>query len=152
MIVVSDTSPVSNLIQIGLARLLADLFGRVIIPPVVAGELRAEHDSLPAFLEVVEPANAGAVVRLSGLLDAGEAEAIIVAQELHADRLLIGEKAGRQVAQGAGLSIIGLAGILLLAKRRGLLPRVSEPLRQLVAAEFYLDESIQREILHLAGE
>jgi predicted nucleic acid-binding protein len=101
---------------------------------------------------VVQPTDADAVRRLTQLLDSEEAEAIIVAQELQADRLLMDEKAGRQVAQNKGLPIIGLAGVLLLAKRRNLIPRVSEPLRELVEAGFYLDESIQREIRQLAGE
>jgi predicted nucleic acid-binding protein len=75
-----------------------------------------------------------------------------VAGELHADRLLIDEKAGRQVAQEPGLRIIGLAGILLLAKQRDLITPVREPLRQLVAGGFYLDESIQHDVLEAAGE
>jgi predicted nucleic acid-binding protein len=45
MIVVSDTSPISNLMQIGRTELLVDLFGRVIIPPTVARELHAEHNA-----------------------------------------------------------------------------------------------------------
>lgn len=152
MIVVSDTSPISNLIQLQQASLLVELFGRVIIPPAVARELQAEHQSLPTFLQVVEAADVAAVQRLTGVLDAGEAEAIVLAHQLHADRLLIDEKAGRRIAQEFGLSIIGLVGVLLLAKHRQLIPNVREPLRQLVARGFYLDELIQREILHAAGE
>jgi predicted nucleic acid-binding protein len=152
MIVVSDTSPISNLLQIGRIELLLDLFGRVIIPPPVAHELQVEHGSLPTFLQVIRPTNAREVRRLTGLLDSGEAEAIVVAGELHADRLLIDEKAGRRVAQESGLRIIGLAGILLLAKQRGLIAQVREPLRQLVVSGFYLDEEIQHQVLQAAGE
>jgi predicted nucleic acid-binding protein len=152
MIVVSDTSPISNLMQIGQVELLVKLFGQVIIPPSVARELAVEHGCLPAFLQVRGPDNLREVRRLAALLDDGEAEAIVVAQELHADRLLIDERAGRRVAQAVGLHIIGLAGLLLLAKQRGLIRNVCEPLRQLVASGFYLDESIQREILAAAGE
>ncbi len=39
MIVVSDTSPISNLIQIGKLDLLRDIFGEVIIPPIVQEEI-----------------------------------------------------------------------------------------------------------------
>lgn len=152
MIVVSDTSPISNLMQIGRVELLVNLFGQVIIPPAVARELQVEHGSLPASLQVIAPTNGREVRQLTSLLDSGEAEAIVVATELHADRLLIDEKAGRRVAQEAGLRIIGLAGILLLAKQRGLIPQVQEPLRQLVVNGFYLDEAIQQEILRAAGE
>ena len=41
MIIVSDTSPLNYLILIGEENLLPTLFGRVIIPQIVFGELRA---------------------------------------------------------------------------------------------------------------
>ena len=87
MIVVSDTSPISNLIHIQCEQLLVELFGQVIVPPAVAHELQVEHYPLPAFVQIQQPTDTGAVRRLTVLLDAGEAEAIVLARQLHADRL-----------------------------------------------------------------
>ena len=51
------------------------------------------------------------------------------------------------IAQEAGLPIIGLVGVLLLAKQRRLIPNVRKPLRQLTESGFFLDDAVQREIL-----
>jgi predicted nucleic acid-binding protein len=153
MIVVSDTSCISNLLTIGKADLLAELFGEVIIPPTVERELRRFHSALPAFLNVVAPARNDFVARLSRELDAGEAEAISVAFELKADRLLIDEKAGRTVALREGLAIIGIVGILLAAKQKGLLPSLTALLNRLeTEAGFHLSQGVRAAALKAAGE
>ena len=117
MIVVSDTSCISNLLTIGHAELLTRLFGEVIIPPAVDKELRRFHSVIPNFLKVVTPTQSSLLVRLSRELDTGEAEAICLASELRADRLLIDEKVGRRVAQREGLAVIGIVGVLVTAKQ-----------------------------------
>jgi predicted nucleic acid-binding protein len=153
MIVVSDTSCVSNLLTIGKADLLAKLFGEVIIPPAVDCELRRFHSTIPAFLKVVGPTRGELLARLSRELDAGEAEAICVACELKADRLLIDEKAGRNVALREGLAIIGIVGALLAAKQKGLLPSLAELLARLeIEAGFRLSQSVKAAALKAAGE
>jgi predicted nucleic acid-binding protein len=153
MIVVSDTSCISNLLTIGKADLLEKLFGEVIIPPAVERELRRFHSAIPAFLKVVTPARNDLVARLSRELDAGEAEAISVACELKADRLLIDEKHGRSIALREGLAIIGIVGMLLAAKQKGLLPSLTELLNRLeTEAGFRLSQSVRAAALKAAGE
>ena len=75
MLVVSDTSPITALLQTGLAHLLPDLFQRVIIPPAVRTELLRAHPVLPEWLEVRAPLIIPAEVR-AARLDPGETEAI----------------------------------------------------------------------------
>jgi predicted nucleic acid-binding protein len=153
MIVVSDTSCVSNLLTIGKPDLLANLFGEVIIPPAVERELRRFHSAIPAFLKVVVPTREELLARLSREFHAGEAEAICVACELKADRLLIDEKAGRSVALREGLAIIGVVGVLLAAKQKGLLPSLTELLNRLETdAGFRLNQSVKAAALKAAGE
>ena len=108
MIVVSDTSCISNLLTVGHAELLTRLFGEVIIPPAVERELRRFHTKLPRFLKLTTPHDAERLSRLAGEVDAGEAEAICLACELKADRLLIDEKRGRDIALREGLAIVGV--------------------------------------------
>jgi predicted nucleic acid-binding protein len=76
MIVVSDTSCISNLLTIGQAHLLAELFGEVILPPAVENELRRFHTVLPGFLKQVVPRDLEMLSRLKLEIDSGEAEAI----------------------------------------------------------------------------
>jgi uncharacterized protein len=153
MLVVSDTSPISALLQIGHAELLQDLFETVCIPQSVSAELARFHNSMPSFIEVRAVLDRAHVDSLLPRLDVGEAEAIVLAIETHADRLLIDERRGRLIAAQTGLSIIGLIGVLLLAKERGLLPTIREVLNDLQAkAGFYVADELVQKALAAAGE
>lgn len=153
MMVVSDTSCVSNLLTVGQADLLPRLFGEVIIPPAVAHELRRFHADLPDFLTVSAPSDTARLAQLSRELDAGEAEAICLARELKADRLLIDEKRGRAVALREGLAIIGVVGVLLTARQKGLIPSVTILLHRLECeAGFRLSPSVKAAALAAVGE
>lgn len=125
MIVISDTSCISNLLTIHRVDLLPVLFGEVIIPPAVEMELRRFHEQLPGFLKVLRPTDEVHLLNLCHELDVGEAEAICLARELGADRLLFDERRGREIALREGLRIIGVVGILVLAKRKGLVTSVA---------------------------
>jgi predicted nucleic acid-binding protein len=153
VIVVSDTSPLTSLLIVHQIGLLAELYGSVVVPPAVAGELRRRHSSLPAFIREVPLHDRSRAARLSEQLDAGEAEAIALAVELKADVLLIDELEGRLVARREGIPIVGLLGILVQAKRRGLIQAVGPVMSQLEReAAFYIAAGLRVEILKMVGE
>ena len=153
VIVVSDTSCISNLLIIGRADLLSQLFGEVVIPVAVRDELRVKHPSLPAFVNVGAVSDHAAVAALSARLDEGEAEAIVLACELKADFLLMDETDGREEALRRGLHVIGLLGVLVEAKRLGFLPEVRPLLDRLERdAVFWFSAKIRQQILTLVGE
>lgn len=153
MIVVSDTTAISSLLTIGRADLLMALFERVIIPPAVWTELLAFHPDIPDWLEVVTVAHSQRLQDFQHHVHAGEAAALALALEVNPDWLLIDDSDGRRLAKQEGAPVIGLMGVLLLAKKRGLLPGV-QPL--IVALEskagFYLSAAVRNEVLRLAGE
>ena len=153
MIVVSDTSPLTALLTVGEASILTNLFREVVIPEAVRGELLRSHSPLPRWLRVAavkDPTQAG---RYAQIVDAGEAEAIELARELHADRLLIDERKGRNLAVKEGVPVIGLLGVVLLAKRRGLIPSARALLQRLDRdAGMYLSPEIRDAALESAGE
>jgi predicted nucleic acid-binding protein len=134
MIVVSDISPVTTLIRVDRIALLEQLYGVVLVPEAVLRELSHSHPQIPSFLETRAVRDRAEIARLSSELDLGEAEAIVLAKEAGADLLLIDEKMGRWAALREGLAIIGLMGVLISAKRRGLIPAagalVNVPLRR----------------------
>jgi len=153
MIVVSDTSPITALLAVGEEELLLSLFGDVVIPEAVRDELIRGHGKIPFWLRVAQVTDLSEVLRFKQTVDAGEAEAIELAKELKADRLLIDERKGRLLAQREGVAMIGLVGVVLLAKRNGLIPSARELLLRLEQeAGMYLAAEIREEALRSLGE
>jgi predicted nucleic acid-binding protein len=161
VIVVSDTSALSNLALVKHLWLLEAIYRTVIIPEVVASELIAASNStisaIPklSWIQTQSLANAQLANQLQRErgLDAGEANAIALALELQADDLLIDERLGRQEALRLGLSIIGILGILLVAKQRSLIPQVQPVMDALINnAGFRVSTQLYQRILALAQE
>ncbi len=166
MLIVSDTSPLLNLAAVGRADLLGSLYGAIVIPPAVQGELAslARRDPrfaaialLPPFVRV-QPlpgdVDAGAILaELALLLHPGEAEALALAAALPADLLLVDEFDARRLARRRGVPTQGLLGVLVEAKRRGLLPAVGPLLDQLqTKAGFWVGADLRANVLHSVGE
>lgn len=145
MIVVCDTSCVSNLMAIGRADLLTLLFGDTLIPPAVRNELLRFHGSIPSWLQEKPPTDIEYVERLRQELDLGEAEGIALAKALGADRLLVDESLGRTVARREGLQIMGVVGVLIASKQRGLIPAIRPLFHELreMAGFWIADEVIE---------
>jgi predicted nucleic acid-binding protein len=136
-VVVSDTSPLHYLILCGAESILPSLFRQVVIPPTVFRELQQPNTpppvrqwaaSLPTWVAVQTPKT----VNLKLDVDAGELEAICLAQEIHADAVLMDDRAGRSAAIHCGLAVVGTIGLLEQAAARGLieLPTALARLRQ----------------------
>lgn len=136
-VVVSDTSPLNYLILCGAESILPQLFHRVVIPPTVYRELQQPNTpslvrqwaaAMPAWVVVQTPKE----MNLDLNVHAGELEAICLAKEIHADAVLMDDRAGRNAATHCGLFVVGTLGVLELAAARKLidLPKTIERLRQ----------------------
>jgi predicted nucleic acid-binding protein len=139
MIVVADASPLIALSRIGKLELLRQLFGRLLVPQAVWQEV-ALADSHRAgvqellnadWVEQRQVVDVALVRLLRRDLGAGESEAIVLAREVKADVLLIDERLGRSAAARLGLPMTGLVGILIEARRQGLLPDATSVIHQL---------------------
>jgi hypothetical protein len=159
MAAVADASPLILLAKIGRLSLLSELYHQVFIPPAVANELRAKPETLSGDLErflrpetVRSPDDAKRVQALARELGAGESEAIALAAEIPDAMLVMDDAEGRRVARGFGLRVIGLLGVLIEAKARGLLPAVGPVLDRLIAEGFWLSDAMRTMVLRSAGE
>jgi len=161
LIVVSDTSPILNLARIGRLELLASLYQQVLIPPAVFGELAVSRDAALPVIDVASfswiiletPKDQDRVQQLRDVLDAGEAEAIVLAVERQAELLLVDERRGRRMAEALGLRITGLLGVLADAKRAGLIASIKPVLDELIEnAKFWIGPDLYREVLAELGE
>jgi predicted nucleic acid-binding protein len=145
--VVVDSTCLIGLDHIDRLDLLPRLFEPVFAPPEVA----RESGLSPEWLKIEKPSNPALVAALKVAVDDGEAEAIALAAE-HRWRIVLDDRRARDVAQRMDLKIIGTVGILVRAKRAGLLPWVKPLLNELTEKGFHLSESLKREALRLIGE
>lgn len=121
MLVVADSSPLIYLSRVGRLDLLAALYGTVVVPARVWAEV---VEARPGARGVTELANAPwlkvdrRVLPADDLgLDPGETAAILLAEALGAELLLIDERAGREVARARGIGIRGTLGALVQARQ-----------------------------------
>jgi uncharacterized protein len=161
VIIVSDTSPINNLAAIDRLDLLRQLYETIFIPEAVYRELTdpnfpvAGATEVQAFdwIQTLAVSDRKIVEVLNNELDLGEAEAIALAVEIQADRILIDERRGRLVATRLKLRYTGLLGILVEAKSQGLIAEVKPLLDALVnEAGFWIAKSLYSSVLRLVSE
>lgn len=145
-VVTNSTCPIS-LERIGQLELLPALFEPIMAPPRVQEEV----GSSIAWLTVQDPQNTALVKVLSELIDDGEAEAIALALE-RKTTLVLDDRKARHVARRLGISIIGTVGILVRAKKQGILPAIRPHLEALKSAGFRVSPELEQEALRLANE
>jgi len=123
---VSDASPLCYLALIGEIDVLPGLFDEVAAPTAVIAELlhedapapvRAWAGSLPRWMSVRD--NPGDPATGLEKLQAGERNAIQLAESIPSDLILLDEKSARRVATERGLRVTGTLGILGEAAIRG---------------------------------
>ena len=157
---VSDTSPFIALNSIGRLGLLPQLFDTVIVPPAVADELKSvllpdwvRVLSVPVVSIPVVSIPEGAIPRARGAgLGRGEIEAVNLALHLRPDRLLLDDGEGRREARRLGLRVTGVLGLLVAAKRSGLLPAIRPEVDTLRTSGFRISEGLYKELLASCGE
>jgi len=153
MIVVADTTPVNYLVLIEEADLLPRLFGVVLIPPAVWEELNDPDTPAPVRAWLAQPPSWFQVRPLQrppdpelDELDDGEREAIALAEQLHADQLLVDELSARKEAARRQLRFIGTLGILRRAAQLDLIDLPSA-LARLQQTTFYVSADLIRSLL-----
>ncbi|NET62593.1 MAG: DUF3368 domain-containing protein [Symploca sp. SIO2E6] len=160
MIVISDTTPLSELAKVGQMNLLGLVFRQVILPQEVYDEVTTgTHPAVTAvksadWIKVFSVKNPEKVSDLRALtkLGLGECAAIVLAEELNAQRLLIDDFEARQEAISRNLPVIGTVGILLLAKEQGLINSVKEILDALMAQNTRISPKLYQYALTIAQE
>lgn len=157
VILVADSSALIALSVCEGLSYLEPLFGKVFVPKSVYQETCAadkpEALALRAYLEdKVREVDLSGYVYLDAFADAGETEAMVLYKQLRADRLLIDDQRGRKIAQLNQIQIIGSMGVLLRAKKAGLLPTVAPALRKIQQSRVYLGANLIAAVLKQAGE
>jgi predicted nucleic acid-binding protein len=160
-IVVADAGPLIALGRLRKIELLTQIFAKVIVPRTVFEETQFRSD-LPdaqtifaaqqSGVFIVENSSVGsASLPPDGELGDGEAAAISLAAAL-GHGVLIDDKHGRAVAATLNLRVIGTVGVLLIARRRELIPALKPLLEELKVSGYYLSAELIQGALRRVGE
>ncbi|RLI80946.1 DUF3368 domain-containing protein [Archaeoglobales archaeon] len=158
MKVVSNSTCIIALLRIGKLTLLKDLFDRIFIPEEVYREIYVDGKEgfieleRADFFEVRKIKNHLFFNLLRGLIDDGEAASIILALEEDASLIILDDKDARKIAEKLGLKVMGTTGILLLAKRKGVVKEIKPIIEEMKMGGFYLSDSIINTVLKEADE
>ncbi len=152
---VSNTTPLRYLIAIEQEHLLGQLFEKVFVPVAVHEELtdprtpetvRSRVLSMPDWFEV-RTAQETQATTFPVALHRGERQAILLAEALRADVLLIDEQIGRTIALSRNLPLSGTLGVLERADTMGLVGDFTQVLQRLKASGFFVTEALEQQLL-----
>ena len=160
MKVVSDSTILIGLAKIGRLELLEKIYGEIFIPNAVFTEVVSRGKGRPGVKEVGSAKwvrkktvrDSRTVEMFVAELGIGEAEVLVLGKEINADWFLLDDPKARNMAMSAGFHLIGLAGVLLLAKQLGLIPSLRPLLDELESKNFRLGAKVRKEILRKANE
>ena len=147
--------------MIGQLSLIPELFRDVLVPKAVWVEVVEQGVGLPGSAELASATWARIVeetpqdqmqARFEVELDAGEAAAVALAVARKASRLLVDDRAARRVAGQLGIPVIGTLGILVAARRRGLIGQLAPLLSKLRVEGFWMSAELEAAVLHEVDE
>lgn len=149
--IVSNSSCLIVLGKLRKLDLLQKMYGRITIPGAVKREVFKSKPA-PKWIEVVEITQPIAHRILVKDLGDGESETIILGLELNADLLIVDDLAARRLSQSLGLKRTGTIGILLEAKRHGLIQEIRPILDEMLRRDFRVSRAVYDNALELAHE
>lgn len=157
MILIADASALIALAACDSLPLLDALFGTVMVPEAVYAEVVIPDKPQAARLidylvGKVRPVDMQRFVYLDAYADVGETQAMLLYKEVEADYLLIDDQRGRKVAKINQIKIVGSLGVLLQAKKTGLIPRVTPLIALIAASPVFMSDCLIQTVLELAGE
>lgn len=117
------------------------------------GRSGAKQVAAARWIEVISIADTDLATMLKTSLDTGEAEAIVLAREQNIAIVLLDEKDARKVAKRLGLSVLGAVGVLIWARRAGIIADLRSQLDALQQqGGFRLSRALYLEALAAVGE
>jgi|GEM_PF-527535 len=152
-LIVSDTTTLIVLERLDALSMLCSLFDKILIPQAVMDELLSGNSEINELMQqagcydVVSVNASERLLEFYKWLDRGEAEAIELAVTRQLP-LIIDERKGRKIARQKKLSVIGLAGLMILAaKLHHKTPKAAlELLDQAILSGFRLSNKLYQQV------
>ena len=158
--VIVNSTPLIALCNAGLLKLLKEIYGTITIPRAVFDEVTAKQDSACTqikdnldWITVEEIKDIADRKMYKAKLHAGEVDVMILAQsDPTADLVIIDDNAAKKTAKYLGLTVTGTLGVLLKAKRCGVISSVKDAICKIQANGFHINDRIVKLVLEQAGE
>ena len=158
-ITIVDTSSLFYFHRVGLFELFKKLYGHIIVPQAVKNELmegQTQGEDVPQLEKYpwveIRSVSMPRYLQLIADLGPGESEVLALATNHPSALVVLGDKLARRIAGMRGLRLTGTAGILLKAKKSGLIPELKPVINKLLDLDFRLKPELVKEILTLADE
>ena len=156
--IVCNTSPLISLAIIGKIDLIQNIYGDWRVPETVARESAVDGKPFSIYLKNILSSHSASIKNelltrsFELYLDRGEAEVIVLSGELNARIIFIDDKKWRRFAESNGFKVIGTVGLLLKAKKLGMISEVKPELIKLRQAEIRISDALFKDALSLSGE
>lgn len=160
-VVIADAGPLIALSRVGRLHLLRGLFGAV----EITGQIRAEVLDGSGFpgQDAIAAALQDGWLRCHAIdlapwhprfpgVDEGEASAMLLAETFPIPLLIMDDRAGRAEASARGFAVMGVAAVVGLAKRQGLIPLAGPILNEMRANGYFIGADVIDAILARVGE
>ena len=148
-IIISDTSCLIILSKINELDLLRRMYGKVITTAEVANEF---GESLPEWVEIRIASDAYRQRILELQIDKGEASTIALAIELTDSVVILDDYKARKIAESLGIPIIGTIGVIISAKKLGVIESIKPYIQKIRQTNFRISEDIEKRALEESGE
>jgi len=147
--IISDTSCLIVLTNIGELDLLKNLYGQIMTTAEVAVEF---GEPIPKWIEINAPTDKYRQKILELQIDKGEASAIALALEIPDSTIILDDQKARKLAEKLELEITGTIGVIIKAKLRGVIPSIKPLLAEIRKTNFRLTNELEKQALLEAGE
>jgi hypothetical protein len=159
--IVSNTTPISNFLHLGQMEILKTIFKELHVPMAVHSEIETffsgDHQwqrcLVEDFILKTEVQTSPKIQELMIHLHMGEAEALCLCIENNAKLCLLDDKDARIIARLNKIPISGTLGVLMRAKKMGIIESVKEPMDRLRTDHHYwINDAMYNKVLSLSDE
>lgn len=155
--VIINSSPLIVLLKSQQAELIPQLFTDILVPSGVFEEITTKDDiasSQLATISWIQRLEVNTVEPNVAAWDLGKGESQVLSLALinPGFAAVVDDRAARRCGQANGITIIGTGGLLILAKKRGIIPSISPGIQALRDAGLWLSDSLVNLLKQQAGE